>query len=101
MDTSEDYDFINVRKRVPPGSRVAVCTTQAPGAMPNETVVEKIGSKPGDAHPDGSRAKVIGSIGPGKHPENGRAIYGYWVIWDDIPGTPCFVADERIRPVST
>lgn len=100
MDIPEDPEFINVREPIPPGrTGIVVCTEQAPGAMLNGTIVEKTGSKPGDAHPDGSRAKVMGSIGPGKHPENGSAIYGYWVVWDDIP-TPCFVAGERIRPVS-
>lgn len=102
MDFLKDPEFVNIRSPIPSDvDGLVVCTKQAPGAIPNETIVEKIKSTSGDGHPDGSRAKVIGSIGPGTLSETGETIYGYWVVWEDVPDRPCFIASVRIRPVST
>jgi len=73
-------------------------TDQASGAWPNETRVRKAIYRAGDAHPIGSLATVIGSLGPhptrlavGPFPEGD--VFGYFVFWDDPPGdtVPCFV----------
>ena len=72
---------------------------QAPGAIPNGTVVEKIHTEPRDSHRDGSRAKVAGSVGPVDDPL-APDRYGYFVEWDDLPGHHVFIGGHRIRPVS-
>ncbi len=63
----------------------------APGAWPIGTRVAKIHSAPGDTHPDGAQARVIGSAGPA----DGR--FGYMVVWDDLPGVPVFVDGARLQ----
>jgi hypothetical protein len=71
-------------------------TNQAPGAMPNNTLIEKCNSEPNDSHPDGALGRVLGSIGPFELP----AIpdrYGYWVEWADDLGFPVFVRETRLR----
>jgi len=73
-------------------------TDQAPGAIPNGTIVEKLKADPGDAHPDGSRARILGSIGPAEVPGVGN-MYGYFVEWEDTPGVPVFIGGPRIRRV--
>jgi hypothetical protein len=69
--------------------------------------VEKINSKPDDAHQDGAAATVLTSYwrGPGddqrfsaEHEVTGECI-GCLVEWDDTPGVPVFVIANRIRPV--
>lgn len=64
---------------------------QAPGAMSNGTIVEKINTEPGDFHKDGARARVIGSL-----PEV-DGLRGYFVEWDDTPEVPQFVKSTRIQ----
>jgi hypothetical protein len=54
------------------------------------TRVQKIGSKPGDAHQDGALATVLNGL-----EKNG--LVGYFVEWDDYPGIPCFVAGYRVK----
>ncbi len=78
----------------------AMVTDQAPGALPNGTIIEKIGSKEGDAHPDGARGKVLGSVGPKEVLGHGKA-YAYCVEWSDTPGVPIFVISTRVREVKT
>lgn len=78
-------------------------TEQAAGAIENGTPVVKCNSAKDDAHADGSLASVIGSIGPfarmrARYGEAGQ--YGYWVRWNDLPGTPVFIAGHRIRAVA-
>ena len=70
----------------------AFTTEQAPGAILNGTVIEKINSKVLDGHPDGSLGKVIGSLGPMV------GTYAYFVEWDDMPGVPVGIVGSRIRP---
>jgi hypothetical protein len=72
-------------------------TDHAPGAWPNETRVRKAMHRPGDAHPVGSLATVIGSIGP--TPWDG--VYGYFVFWDEPPAdtVPCFVTGNALELV--
>ena len=78
---------------------VVFTTKEAPGALRNGTIVEKINSEPRDTHRDGARAMIVGSVGP---VDDLRlpAKYGYFVVWDDMPGVPVFIAGHRIRPVA-
>jgi ribosomal protein S27AE len=71
-------------------------TTEAPGAHPNGSIVEKSVQEPGDAHPIGARARVLGSVGP---VEDGTI--GYFVEWKDMPGIACLVGGPRIRLLAT
>lgn len=89
-------------------------TEQAPGALPNGTLIEKVNSKPGDAHPDGSRGTIIGSWGPfddesftpvkdetkEKMRRSGveSCDYFYFIVWRDMPGCPVGIAGSRIEP---
>lgn len=62
----------------------------ADGAMVCGTRVQKIGTEPGDTHPDGTLATVLGSAGA-------EDKIGYFVEWDDVPGLPVFIAGNRIK----
>lgn len=64
---------------------------QYDGAITNGTRVVKIQSEAGDAHPVGSLATVLGSVG---HPGIG---IGYFVEWDDQPRMAVFVAGVKIE----
>lgn len=57
---------------------------EAPGCYPNGTRVEKVKTEPGDAHPIGAQATVLGSI---RHPIG----TGYFVEWDARPRHAVFV----------
>ena len=82
------------------------------GRWPKGTRVSKICSKPGDAHQDGALGTIAGAWGPltaGQRAElviemakkgvNGDIEYIYWVDWDNIPGIPVAITDDRIEPV--
>ncbi len=77
---------------------VLFTTKEAPGALRNGTIVEKIDSKPEDTHRDGARATIMGSLGFQDDPIL-TSEYGYFVVWDDMLGVPVFTAGHRIRPV--
>jgi hypothetical protein len=63
---------------------------EAPGAMKNGTRVRKVKFEPGDAHPIGSLATVLGSL---HHPTLG---YAYFVEWDNAPRTATAVVGFKI-----
>jgi len=85
--------------------KVAYTRNQAPGAIPNGAVVEKVNSEPEDTHLDGVRATVVGSWGPTgvqvllkegnlhRLPDQ----YFYFVEWEDRPGLPVGIGGHRIR----
>jgi len=80
---------------------VVASREQAPGAIPNGTLVEKCRTEPGDTHRDGERGTVYGSMGPAPVPGLGERCYVYWVEWERHPGIPVAVADYRIRRVGS
>lgn len=53
------------------------------------TLVEKINSEPGDIHPDGTRAKVLGPVGIGY----------YFIAWNDKPGK-WLIPESKIKEVA-
>jgi hypothetical protein len=63
-----------------PGWRGMFTTNEYPGAYPNGTRVIKVKTEPGDAHPVGARATVLGSMGQATMDE-----IGYFVEWDAQP----------------
>ena len=67
---------------------------EAPGALRNGTRVQKVNTVAGDTHYDGALATVRGSIGPA------LGTFGYWVVWDDMPGLPVFIAGERLEDLA-
>lgn len=69
---------------------------EAIGAEKNGTIMEKINTHGNDAHKDGSRCRVIGSI-----LDEDTNTHGYFVVWDDRPKVACFIAGIRLRPVSS
>jgi len=82
------------------------------GRWPRGTRVKKVGSKPGDSHQDGALGTIVGAWGPvtpsqraeiiielAKQRINGDIEYVYWVEWDDIPGIPVAITDNRIEPI--
>ena len=82
------------------------------GRWPRGTRVRKVNTKPGDAHQDGALGTIVGALGPvtgwqraeliielAKQGIDGDVEYFYWVEWDDIPGIPVGIADNRIEPV--
>jgi len=67
--------------------------------FPSGTRIKKINSEPLDAHPDGARGTVIGSVGPVDHNYPDKRFaggYGYFVEWDDEPGKQKLVFQNRI-----
>lgn len=68
--------------------------TDMPGCLfKRGTRVTKTECAPGDAHKPGDFGTVVGSIDDSK-PNQRR--FGYFVIWDDFPGIPVFVTEERL-----
>ncbi len=76
-----------------PGWHGVFTRGEVPGAMRNGTRCEKINAVPGDSHPDGARATVLGSFG---HPEVGTA---YFVEFDSHPRHAVMAVAERLRPL--
>ena len=73
-----------------PGVAGAFTRGQADGARPNGTVGYKTASEPGDAHQDGEKCIVLGSIAAG-------GVLVYFVAWQDMPLTAVAVASHRLR----
>lgn len=68
-------------------------TNQDPHAkFKNGTRVCKTGTVGSDAHPDGSLATVLGSVGA----DDARFLV-YFVEWDDMPKHACVVAHFRLK----
>jgi len=85
---------------------------QDEGRWPKGTRVRKINTKPGDSHQDGALGTIVGAWGPStasqraefiielsKQGIDGDVEYIYWVEWDDIPGIPVAITDNRIEPI--
>lgn len=68
---------------------------QAPGALPNGARVVKVKTEPGDTHPIGAEATVLGSI---KAPPEVQhiAAYFYFVEWDAHPGIVVGVVSTKV-----
>lgn len=64
---------------------------RAPGHLPNGTRVRKVMTEPGDTHPVGSMATILGSM---HHPMVGG---GYFVEWDATPRHAVFVISSKIE----
>lgn len=79
--------------RVYPGWVGVHTRDEALGALPNGTRVRKTKNEPGDAHPIGSFARILGSI---HVPEYG---YGYFVEWEDAPRVAVMVVQAKIEKV--
>lgn len=82
------------------------------GRWPKGTRVRKINTKPGDTHQDGDQGTTVGALGPttgsqrteliielAKKDIDGDIEYVYWVEWDDTPGIPVAITDNRIEPI--
>lgn len=82
------------------------------GRWPKGTRVRKINTKPRDSHQDGALGTIVGALGPttpGQRAEliiemakqgiDGDIEYVYWVEWDNIPGIPVVITDNRIEVV--
>ena len=85
---------------------------QDKGRWPKGTRVRKVRSELGDAHQDGALGTIVGAWGPAspsqraeliielaKQGRNGDIECIYWVEWDDIPGIPVAITDNRIEPL--
>lgn len=79
-----------------PGTDALYTDEQAVGAWPNGTPVVKINSAPGDRHPDGSRAMIVGSVGPVRF--RGVPTYSYMVLFDGEV-IPLGIVMGKIRPI--
>lgn len=96
---NEDFEFIfKSAHEIDPqlASLAVVIRTQAPGALPNGTRVEKVGFEDGDSHEPGQQGTIIGSVGPHDYMER-KEVYGYFVCWDDRPALPVFTASWKLR----
>lgn len=72
-------------------------TTQAPGAWPNGTIVQKVNSQPDDGTPNGTLGTVTGSLDVSKSAakEGLPARFAYFVDWRTTPGVPVFCVDTN------
>lgn len=80
-----------------PGYYGAFTRATAPGAIPSDTRVVKVVTEKGDAHPNGSKGVILGSIGP--LPDKASQWYGkraYFIEWDARPKTAIAVVDFKI-----
>jgi hypothetical protein len=84
----------DMQPRAHPGYFGLFTRHQLPDAILNGTRVVKVRSDPGDAHPIGSLATVLGSMG---HPKIGN---GYFLEWDAKPRWAVFVMGDKIAPAS-
>lgn len=66
---------------------------QAPGAWPNNSIVAKLNSQPGDATADGIRGRVIGSLDVREISR--PAAFIYFVEWDTRRGLPVGCVDTN------
>jgi hypothetical protein len=78
-----------------PGDVAMYTTAHAPGAYANGSRVRKATFHPGDAHPVGALGTVVGSLGP--IDVVGRREFGYFVVWDKLPGVPVFVRGGKVE----
>ena len=78
-------------------SQIVYVTSEAEGALPNGSMVEKMNSEPSDAHQDGALGRVRGSKGPFQV-GTVTMLYVYWVEWADFPGVPVAILSHRIKP---
>lgn len=82
------------------------------GRWPKGTKIRKINTLPGDSHQDGAEGTIVGALGPAtaaqraemiieaaKKGINGDIEFIYWVEWDDRPGIPVAITDNRIEPI--
>ena len=82
------------------------------GRWPKGTRVRKVNTKPGDSHEDGAQGTIVGALGPAsaaqraemiielaKNSVDGDIEFIYWVVWDDMPGIPVAITDNRIKPI--
>lgn len=82
------------------------------GRWPKDTRIRKINSEPGDYHRAGALGTIVGALGPlntsqraeliiemAKKGKDGDIEYIYWVEWDDVPGIPTAITDNRIESV--
>lgn len=102
----KDSAFARAGTKEEPGIAGAFTRATAPGALPRGTRVRKVQSEEGDAHPVGSMATVIGSVGgaevAAKFPELAAlepSGIGYFVMWDDMPGAAVFITAKKLAPV--
>lgn len=89
---------------MPNGTAVEYTDDQAWGAIPNGTLIEKCGSKPGDFYPDGTKGTVIGSqifegtVVDDQIVEGGHTHF-YFIEWEPTPDVPIGILMHRIRAV--
>jgi len=76
-----------------PGDLVVEITSEAKGALPNGTRVEKMNSEKGDNHRNGALGTVKGSV------YDLRLGYLYFVRWDDMPTLPIGTVAKKLRQV--
>ena len=82
------------------------------GRWPEGTRVKKVLSQPSDTHRDGALGTIVGALGPRTASQRAELIiafdkvgidgdieYLYWVEWDDLPGVPVAITDNRIEPI--
>lgn len=71
---------------------------QAKGAIANGTDIVKTRSEAGDAHKDGTRGKVLGSL---SHPDVQNGAVMYFVEWSTAPRVAVGVMDFKIEALRT
>jgi hypothetical protein len=77
-----------------PGWQGVHTREQALGALKNGTRVRKVATEPGDFHPIGSLATVLGSFSAGE------LGIGYFVAWDAAPHVAVLVGWPKIEQIS-
>jgi hypothetical protein len=81
-----------------PGWTGAFTRQQAQGALANGTRVVKTSSEQGDAHPDGTRGTVLGSI---SEPAVQNGATCYFIEWDPRPRTAVAAMAFKVRPATS
>lgn len=76
-----------------PGYRGMHTQRQADGAIPNGAIIVKTNSEEGDATPNGTQGKVLGSLFVDV------AGYFYFIEWDTMPTFAVGCIADKIRAV--
>lgn len=73
----------------------AIFDGQAEGAYANGSRVVKVESEPGDATPDGTGGKVLGSY---SNPDLFHGLIAYSIMWDNRPGYAVNTTALKVAP---
>lgn len=71
---------------------------QAPGAIPNGTLIEKCNHEDGDSWPNGTLGTVLASLDVSSLELQNPSKFVYYIDFVADPGIPVMIMGNRIKP---